>query len=115
MGYDNPPYKPGTTVKEITLTQEGKFVRVYDGVSSRQAGGWVMKAEDIKGLTPKQIQDKFALPSTPKYATDVTVPKGTTMRTGTVNPVEGWGKGGGTQFDLMGQRIGEFTNERLLK
>ena len=46
-----------------------------------------MNAEDIKGLTPKQIQDKFALPSTPKYVTDVTVPKGTTMRTGTVNPV----------------------------
>ena len=39
MGYENPPYKPGTTVKEITLTQEGKFVRVYDGTSSRQAGG----------------------------------------------------------------------------
>lgn len=26
-------------------------------------GSWVMKVEDITGITPKQIQDKFALPS----------------------------------------------------
>lgn len=115
MGYDIPTYRPGTTVEEIILSKEDKFVRVYDGTSSHQAGGWMMKAEDIKGLSPKQIQDKFALPTIPKYVTDVTVPKGTTVRTGTVNAVQGWGSGGGIQFDLIGQRIGKFTNERLLK
>lgn len=114
MGYDNPPYKPGTSVSEIKLTQETTFVRVYDGDTSGQFGGWVMKADDIKGLTPIQIQNKFALPATPVYVTDVKLPAGTTLRTGIVNPLEGWGAGGGIQFDLMGQRIGEFVNPRLL-
>ena len=114
MGYDNPPYKPGTMVEEIKLTKDTTFVRVYDGKVSGMYGGWVMKAEDIAGLTPKQIQDKFALPSIPKYIVDVKLTEGTTLRTGLVNPLEGWGKGGGIQFDLMGQRVGEFLNPREL-
>ena len=114
MGYDNPPYKPGTMVEEIKLTKDTTFVRVYDGEVSGMYGGWVMKAEDIAGLTPKQIQDKFALPSLPKYMADVKLKEGTTIRTGIVNPLEGWGNGGGIQYDLMGQRVGEFLNPREL-
>lgn len=34
MNYDNPPYKPGTTVQEIELSQKTTFVRVYDGDNS---------------------------------------------------------------------------------
>ena len=115
MNYDNPPYKPGTIVNEIELTEKTTYARVYDGETSGMYGGWVMKAEDIEGLTPVQIQDKFALPSIPKYVTDVNLEAGTHLRTGVVNPLEGWGNGGGIQFDLMGQRTGEFVNERLLK
>ena len=114
MKYDNPPYKPGTIVKEIELTDKTTFVRVYDREKSGMYGGWVMKAEDIKGLTSAQIQDKFALPSTPKYVADVNLDAGTHLRTGVVNPLEGWGNGGGIQFDLMGQRTGEFVNSRPL-
>lgn len=114
MGYDNPPYKPGTMVEKIKLTKDTTFVRVYDGEVSGMYGGWVMKAEDIAGLTPKQIQDKFALPSLPKYMADVKLTEGTTIRKGIVNPLEGWGNGGGIQYDLMGQRVGEFLNPREL-
>lgn len=28
------------------------------------------------------------------------------------NPLPGWGKGGGTQYDMMGKRMGVFSNER---
>ncbi len=114
MGYSNPPYKPGTMVEEIKLEKDTTFVRVYDGKVSGMYGGWVMKAEDIKGLTPKQIKDKFALPALPKYMADVKFTKGTTIRKGIVNPLDGWGKGGGIQYDLMGQRVGEFLNPREL-
>ncbi len=115
MGYDNAPYTPKTTVKEIILTKDTNFVRVYDGKISGQYGGWLMRESDIAELTAEQIKDKFALPATPRYKTDVKIqPSGTKLRTGEVNPLEGWGRGGGTQYDLMGQRIGEFTNERLL-
>ena len=112
MGYDNPPYLPKSKVQQIELEEDTKFCRVYDGVNSGMYGGWVMKQSDIEGLTPEEIQDKFALPQKPCKMCDVTLPKGTQMRTGLCNPLEGWGKGGGVQFDLMGQRVGEFGNER---
>ncbi len=115
MGYDHPPYKLGTTVNEIKLSHDTMFVRVYDGDISGQFGGWLMKADDIRGLTPSQIQDKFALPAIPKFITDVKLPAGTIVRMGIVNPLDGWGNGGGVQFDLMGQRIGEFINPRRLQ
>ena len=98
----------------VRLKEDTKFCRVYDGVNSGMFGGWVMKQSDIEGLTPEEIQDKFALPQKPAMMCDVTLPKGTHMRTGLCNPLEGWGKGGGVQFDLMGQRVGEFNNERDL-
>ena len=112
-----PPYKPGTIVKEIELTENTTFVRVYDNTpdGSGMYGSWLMKAEDIEGLTPLEIQNKFALPNTPKYVCDVELEAGTHIRVGEVNPLEGWGSGGGTQYDLIGQRIGDFKNERLLE
>ena len=112
-----PPYKPGTIVKEIELTENTTFVRVYDNMpdGSGMYGSWVMKAEDIEGLTPLEIQNKFALPNTPKYVCNVELEAGTHIRVGEVNPLDGWGSGGGTQYDLIGQRIGDFKNERLLE
>lgn len=72
-----------------------------------------MEAEDVAGLTPQQIQSKFALPSTPVYVTDVILDSGTQLRTGVANGLFGL-EGGGIQFDLMGQRTGQFVNERLI-
>lgn len=107
QGYKEPPYTPKTVVQEITLLEDTKFVRVYDGVESGLYGGWIMRAEDIRGLTPLQIQEKFSLPQLPEYIGEVTVPKGSTIRAGEVNPLFG-SKGGGFQFDMMQQRIGDF-------
>ena len=89
MGYE-PPYKPGTSVTEIQLTENATYVRVYDKVNSRMQGGWVMKAEDIGGLTPQEIQNKFALPNIPKYICDVNLEAGTRLRAGEVNPLFGF-------------------------
>ena len=108
QGYDNPPYTEKTVVQEITLKEDITFVRVYDGENSGMYGGWVMNANDIRGLTPIQIQDKFALPTTPKYVAEVKLNAGSTIRMGEANPIFG-AEGGGTQFDLMGQYIGEFN------
>ncbi|AIS58571.1 Bacillus transposase protein [Listeria ivanovii subsp. londoniensis] len=106
-GYDNPPYTSKTVVQDISLLSDETFVRVYDGDVSGLKGGWLMKPEDIRGLTPKQIQAKFALPAEPIYVGEVTIPKGSTLRMGEV--AENFGhKGGGIQFDLKGQYIGEY-------
>ena len=114
MGYE-PPYKPGTKVTEIELIENETYVRVYDKVNSRMQGGWVMKAEDIAGLTPEEIQNKFALPTTPKYICDVNLEAGTKLRVGEVNPLFGF-EGGGQQYDLIinGKNVGTFTNERMI-
>jgi hypothetical protein len=112
----NPPVKPGTTAYVIELengSQIGDFVRVYDKATSQQAGGWIMREEDIIGLTPQQIKEKFALPAIPKFVTDVIFTPGTRIRMSIAN--ENFGSmGEGVQFDLLGQYIGEFVNERLL-
>ena len=113
MNYTEPPFKPGNLVKEIELTEQAKFVRVYDGVVSPQEGGWLMRAEDIAGLTPQQIQNKFALPATPKYVTDVILKSGTRLEMGVANRAFGF-DGGGIQFDLMGVRVDGFVNPRPL-
>ncbi|WP_428086876.1 hypothetical protein [Candidatus Thioglobus sp.] len=59
-----------------------------------------MKESDIKGLTPQQIADKFALENVPTGITSVKPPAGTKIRTGKVN--KNFGRsGGGTQFQLL--------------
>ena len=89
MGYD-PPYTPGTITKEIKLVNYKKFVRVYDGTNSKMYGGWIMDADDIDGLTALEIQDKYALPFTPKYICDVDIDAGTILRTGEANTLFGY-------------------------
>lgn len=105
--YDEPPYLPGTIVQDIHLLDSHTFVRVYDGENSKLYGGWVMKPADVKGLTPVEIQNKFALPFTPKYVGEVVLPEGSNIRVGIANELFGY-PGGGTQFDLKGQMIGDF-------
>ena len=73
-----------------------------------------MRANDIDGLTPKQIQEKFALPSIPVYIGEVRLKAGDTIRMGKVNSNYGF-DGGGIQFDLKGQYIGEFREIGELK
>ena len=116
-GYDNPPYDPDYDV--IVVKGDGEeFVRVYtvDESGSNRQGGWLMKKSDIEGLTAQQIADKYALPKTPTHICDVKIPSDFDLETGFANPVEGWGNGGGQQFDTMGKRLpgDSFFNDRLI-
>lgn len=104
----SPPYKPGTRVTEFTNTVDDVYVRVHG--ETNMARSWMMKREAIAGLTPPQIKSKFALPELPTYMSEVSVPAGTRIRTGVVNPVFG-GLGNATQYELL-QRLptSAFTN-----
>ncbi len=114
---ENPTYQasyiPDTTTYQITLNQDTKFVRVYGG-SSGQMSSWIVRADDIAGLTPAQIKDKLSLPHVPEYICDVMVPAGTTLEVSGANGILG-GSGGGVQFAIQGE-YGEtwFVNSRLL-
>ncbi|WP_374593845.1 DUF6861 domain-containing protein [Aquabacterium sp.] len=101
QGFEKPPFKEGSIVTEGRLTEETKFVRLYDGENSGQLGRWVMPESEVRGLTPAQIQAKFALPQSPQYITEVQAPAGTLVRMGEAGPISGWGPGGGTQVQLM--------------
>ena len=89
----NDPYKPNTITFFIELQQRTAFVRVYDKspTGSQMFGGWVMLKEDIAGLTPEQIRDKFALPFVPRYICDVYLNAGDVVCIGIANNVENWG------------------------
>ena len=58
-----------------------------------------VRYSDIEGLTPLQIQEKYALQMTPTHYCYVDVPPGTEMYIGIANEVSGWGAGGGMQFE----------------
>ncbi|WP_246803291.1 hemagglutinin repeat-containing protein, partial [Rhizobium leguminosarum] len=96
-GY-SPPYTPGTHVIEFVSDGNQTFARVVSG--DQPGGQWIMRASDIKGLSPSQIADLYALPQVPTGITSITPPAGTRIRTGEVN--ENFGRpGGGTQFQLL--------------
>jgi filamentous hemagglutinin len=113
------PYDSSSRAREIVLTRETVFVRVHG--EGNQPRSWLMRPEDLKdangkNLTPQQIKDKFALPELPKYVSDVRVPPNTRLRVGTAAAQEGWGAGGGTQYELK-ERVPEtaFENKRPLE
>lgn len=96
-----PSYMPGTKAYSyITPSSGDKFVRVYVPGTNDPADTWMMRASDIVGLTPLQIQDKFALKNTPTYVVDVNLPAGQTVRASTANGIMGNG-GGGVQFEVI--------------
>lgn len=97
----SPPYKPGTTVTEFTSTVDDAYVRVHR--ENNMARSWMMKREAIEGLTPEQIKSKYALPELPTHVSEVYVPAGTRIRSGTANSVFG-GTGNATQYELL-QRL----------
>lgn len=101
LGYSNDPYKPGTPVISFQPTQTTQYVRVYTDGETKPVGRWMMKYSDIQGLTRAQIKDKFALPKMPTHYCYVNVPATTEIYVGIVNPVSGWGSGGGVQFELV--------------
>lgn len=83
-GYTNPlPYKPQTPVVQYQQVGASQYVRVF--TEGNKTGRWLMKYSDIQGLTPAQIQSKFALPTKPTHYCFVEVPAGTTVYVGVVN------------------------------
>ncbi len=98
-GYTNPPFDTGTEVTDIVTTRPLVFVRVY-APPSTGIGSWIMRASEIRGLTPEQIKNVFALQNIPASVAYVIVPSGSTIYTGIAAPISGWGNGGAIQSYL---------------
>jgi hypothetical protein len=112
-GYTNTPYAPDTIVLDVILKHDITFIRVYNNQKNIQ-GQFITIAKEIEGLTAKQIQEKFALPYIPKYKAIATFGSGSKLRLGITNKNYGFG-GGGLQFDLKGEWVGNFEELGELK
>lgn len=101
-GYVRPPY--AGAVYEIRTTEPTQLVRtyLYDATDPfNPSGRWTMRALNLRGLTPAQIKDFYALPTAVNRATIVQVPTGTRVYAGYAGPLSDWGTGGGPQIFLF--------------
>ncbi|MBI5603748.1 MAG: hypothetical protein HY879_10360 [Deltaproteobacteria bacterium] len=113
------PFTSGTIVFEIRTTQDLYMVRTYlrnpGRLKDGAVGGWLMSPSALRGITPTQVKDIFALPALNDYLTTVKVPAGTTLRTGSAGPILGWGDGGAQQILLISRLpIENYQPQRTL-
>ncbi len=101
-GYTRPPFLG--TVYEIRTTEPILLVRtyLYDPADPFNASGrWTMRALNLRGLTPDQVKDLYALPTAVDRVTIVQIPASTRVYVGIAGPLSGWGNGGGPQIYLF--------------
>jgi outer membrane autotransporter protein len=113
------PFTSGTTAYEIRTTRDLYMVRTYLRDPSRlkdgAVGSWLMNPTALRGISPTQVKDVFALPALNDYLTTVKVPAGTILRTGSAGPITGWGDGGGQQILLVSRLpIANYQQQRTL-
>ncbi|MBY0370465.1 hypothetical protein K2X33_07250 [bacterium] len=94
-----PPFLVGSAVDEVRPVGQETFVRVYGGISQKEAS-WIMRRESIEGLSPAQLQKKYNLPNIPTDVVDVIVPPGTTIFRGKVGPNKYGDSKGAIQYNL---------------
>jgi outer membrane autotransporter protein len=105
-------------VTEIMPSQTLYFVRMYDPANNvNQVGSWIMRAAEVRGLTPEQIRDRFALPTVPTMITMVVIPPNVTpLWTGYAGPILNppWGQGGGQQSFIMSKLL-QYPDYQVLE
>lgn len=98
--YKKPPFKEGTKVAVFEADGKMEFVRIYKETpkADNMVGRFMALADDVKGLTPQQLKDKFDLPELPTHIAKVSPPEGTNIAVGIVEKGNFGGQGKGTQF-----------------
>jgi hypothetical protein len=95
------PYESGATLSEFEVPNNlSNIVRLSrkDNVH----GDWFTTTEQIKGLSPAQLKDKFSLKYEPTVMTPVTIDEGATIRVGSASSIKDFGtNGGGFQIELL--------------
>lgn len=92
-----------------------QFVRVHG--AGNQQGAFLVRAKEIAGMTPQQIQQHLALPKVPTHVSDVFVGSGVRMQMGRIaaQPSFGVTSTRGIQYQLIDQiPSSAFQNMRPL-
>ena len=107
------PYDTRYSVTETILTKKQHFVRLLVTPESSSNGAWIMRSEYVRGKTPAELQDIFALRGHPIEIVNVEMPaspdpvtgKNYVLWTGIAGPILGeghdWGDGGSVQNRLV--------------
>lgn len=108
-----PPYyasfPPHQGIPQIMPSRPLYFVRFYTGNDPR--GPWVMRAAEVRGLTPQQIQNRFALPTVPTNITLVVVPANRVpLWTGIAGPIAQFGANGGGQQSFIMSNLQRYPD-----
>jgi hypothetical protein len=96
------PYSYGSQARSFTANADLDFMRV---TVNRPEGAFLVRAKEIAGMTPEQIQVHLALPKVPTNILPVRVPAGTRMQAGFVGPQPSFNvtTRGGIQYQLLDQ------------
>lgn len=107
------PFDTNYPATEIILTEPQHFVRLLGTPNSSSNGAWIMRSEYVRGKTPDELRDIFALPVVPKEIVSVTMPASPDPKTGKNyvlwtgiagairTPGFDWGDGGSVQNRLV--------------
>ena len=112
---------------EVILTVPQHYVRLLSGPQSSSNGSWIMRSEYVRGKTPSELRDIFALPAVPTEIVSVTMPaspdpvtgKDYALWTGIAGAIRtprfNWGDGGAVQTRLVADFNGTsyFPNYRF--
>jgi hypothetical protein len=117
MEYNLPPVAEGTKAYNV---EAGNFqyARVFKEGVNRPKSPFLLRADDISGLTAEQIAQKYALPQIPDKVVYPNIPSTTPLEVSIVGPQETWGTlGGDVQYAIKDVMLDDswFTDIHDLK
>lgn len=100
MGYNLPPVAENTKVYNVEAGNYD-YARVFkEGVNNARSP-FILRADDIKGLSATEIAEKYALPQVPDSVVYPHIPSDTPLEVSIVGPQESWGTiGGDAQYAI---------------
>ena len=117
MGYNLPPAAKDTKVYNV---EAGNFeyARVFKEGVNNPKSPFIMRADDIKGLSAAEIAEKYALPQVPDRIVFPQIPADTPLEVSIVGPQEIWGTiGGEVQYAIKDVLLDDdwFTDIHMLE
>ena len=103
------PYAKGTMVFTGELDKPNTFSQAH-GETPKENGHWYANPSDVVDLNAAEIKDNYAIPDKPTHISEYNLGEGTSFTVGEVQGHEGWGEGGGRQYN-----INESDNKDLVE
>ena len=100
MGYDLPPVAAGTKVYNVEAGNH-KYARVFKEGVNKPKSPFILRADDIKGLSAVEIAEKYALPQIRDKIVYPKIPSDIPLEVSIVGPQESWVTlGGDVQYAI---------------